>query len=197
MDEAALITGMPEIRLATPVTLPVGGSGGGMPPFVYTFSSLGITDCLIMLRMDAGAGGAILKVFACDLDRQIPGWEGATGTYIKRWFPIGLTMFGVYPQQTAAQQVFISYVAVPIPTGPTYTGNETVPFRTEYNEAFEEYAAHVCRLKESGPDFQESIPELQNFQDRMVQLTKWSARTGLSRFTKLGRQAKVNNIELK
>jgi len=193
MNEAALITAMPEIRVATPVTLNVGGLGGGLPPFVYAPPD----DCVILLRIDAPGGGAVNKVFVCDLDRQIPGWEGKTGTTIKRWFPIGLSMFGVYPTLTAEQQVFMSYVAVPVPTGPPYSGTEVSPFRQEYNEAFEEYAAHVCRLKESGPDFQESIPELQNFQDRMVSLTKFVARTGLTRFTKMGRQAKINNIEMK
>ena len=147
--------------------------------------------------MDMAGGGAIKKLFAVDLDRNNPFWESDSGTVIKRWFPIGMTYFGVYPTLTYPQQVTVTVVGWPIPTGQPYTGNEVSPFREEYNDAFHEYAAHVCRLKESGPDFQESIPQYQAWQDKMVELTKFAARRGLTRFYRLGRQAKVNDVVLK
>jgi hypothetical protein len=151
----------------------------------------------MLIRLDAVGGSAIKKLFAVDLDRDNPGWEFDLGTTVKRWFPIGMTLFGVYPTLTQPQQVQVTVVGFPIPTGQPYSGAEISPFRQEYNDAFHEYAHHVCRLKESGPDFQESLPAYQAWVDKLVELTRFAARRGLTRFYRLGRQAKINDVVLK
>jgi hypothetical protein len=189
MNEAALITGDPEQR-ALATTLVPGGTVSGAPPFVYAMPSTAI----LLVRMDAVGSGTIKKVFACDLDRNNPGWEGETGDVIKRWFPIGLTMFGIWPALIAPVMVNLTVLSFPITTNAPYTGAEVSPFREEYTDAFSEYAAHIARLKEGGVDFQESIPQYQSFQDKMVSLTKFAARRGLSRFTRIVRQTKVNDV---
>lgn len=192
MNEASLITGDPEL-LSLNVTLNPGGFSSNFPPFVYQIPQTAI----LLVRMDAVGQGAIKKVFACDLDRNTPGWEGQTGLMIKRWFPIGMTMFGVWPTLVAPQIVNMTLLSFPVTVSPPYTGTEQSPFREEYNDAFSEYAAHICRLKEGGVDFQESIPQYQSYLDKMVSLTKFAARRGLSRFTRIGRQVKVNDVVLK
>jgi hypothetical protein len=108
-----------------------------------------------------------------------------------------MTMFGIYPQLTAPQQIGITYVGYPATDAYPYSGSDVSPFREEYNDGFTEYAAHVCRLKEGGADFQESIAQYQSFQDKMISLTKFAARRGISRFTKIGRQVKVNDVAVK
>jgi hypothetical protein len=195
MNEAALITGEPELRTSNVVLQP-GGNVPGFPPFVYSLSAL-FPPALILIRVDAVGGGTVKKLFAVDLDRDNPTWESDTGMFIKRWFPLGMTFFGVYPMLTVPQQVQVTVLGFPIPTGQPYSGAEVSPFRQEYNDAFHEYAHHVCRLKESGPDFQESLPAYQAWVDKMVQLTKFAARRGLTRFYRLGRQVKINEVVLK
>lgn len=193
MNEAALITGDPEVRPTTPITLTPGGIGNGFPPFVYAMPP----TSLLIVRIDSTAGTAISKVLACDLDRNVPGWEGQTGPAIKRWFPVGMGLFGVWPALTAPQQVMMTVLGFPVPVNSSLYPTTLSPFRDEYNDGFTEYAAHICRLKEGGVDFQESIPQFQSFQDKMVSLTKFAVRRGISRFTKLGRQTKINDVVVK
>lgn len=192
MNEASILAGDPEVRSAL-ITLGPGNTAPGMPLFVYAMPAAS----LLIVRLDTVGGGAIKKVFVRDLDRHYPGWESDSGPVIRRWFPVGMTLFGVYPTLQADQQVLMTTIGFAMPNGQPYSGSEIIPFREEYLDGFQEYAAHVCRLKEAGPDFQESIPSLQAFQDKMVQLTKFAARRGISRFTKLGRQAQVNNVAVK
>lgn len=195
MDEAALITGEPELRTVN-VTLQPGGNVIGLPPFIYSLPAL-FPQALLLIRIDSTDGSAIKKVFAVDLDRDDPAWESDSGWVIKRWFPIGMTLFGVYPALRRPQDVQVSFLGYPIPTGYPYSGAEVSPFREEYNDSFHEYAEHICRLKESGQDFQESIPAYQMWVDKMVQLTRFAARRGLTRFYRLGRQTKVSDVVLK
>jgi hypothetical protein len=191
MNEASLITGDPEVRPTIAVTLNPGGIGGGFPPFVYAMPA----NALMLVRIDATNGGAIKKVLACDLDRNNPGWEGQTGPLINRWFPIGMKMFGVWPALTAAQQVLMTFVGFP-ETFP-YNTSQVSPFREEFNDAFPAYAAHICRLKESTVEFQQSLAEFQSFQDKMMSLTKFAARRGITRFTQTGRVSKINDVVMK
>jgi hypothetical protein len=193
MNEAALITGDPEVRPNAFLTLQVGGNVPGMPPFCYAMPA----DAFLLVRIDAVGQGSIKKVLVGDLDRLQPGWEGQSDRQIKRWFPIGMTMFGVWPQLTGPQQVRITYVGFPTTDAYPYSGTDVSPFREEYNDGFVEYAAHICRLKESGVDFQESIAQYQSYLDKMVSLTKFAARRGISRFTRIGRQTKLNEIAVK
>lgn len=193
MNEAALITGDPEVRPGVVTTLQVGGGVAGYPPFIYPMP----TDALLIVRLDSTTSGAIKKITTCDLDRLYPGWEGQTGSTIKRWFPVGMSLFGVWPQLTVPQQIRLTYVGFPVTDSYPYSSTDVSPFREEYNDGFTEYAAHVCRLKESGPDFQQSIPQYQSFLDKMTSLTKFAARRGISRFTKIGRQANINDVMLK
>lgn len=193
MNEAALITGDPEVRPGVFTNLQVGGGIAGMPPYVYPLPA----NALLLVRIDAVGQGAVKKITASDLDRLYPGWEGQSNPTFKRWFPIGMTMFGIWPQLTAPQQVLLTYVGFPATDSYPYSGSDVSPFREEYNDGFTEYAAHICRLKESGADFQESIPQYQSFLDKMMSLTKFAARRGITRFTRLGRQVKVNDVVMK
>jgi hypothetical protein len=84
-------------------------------------------------------------------------WENDTAAVPSRWFPVGFTLFGVHPAPTVPIQVQLTIIPYPTTDAWPYTGTETVQFHSEFFDALEMYAAHYLRIKETGPEFQESI----------------------------------------
>jgi hypothetical protein len=193
MNEAALITGEPEIRYSdslttsSQLTLPANQT-------VMTFS--GDVPLFGMMRLESS--GQVKKTTVWDMDRMLPGWENDTGDVPDFWFPIGLTQFGIHPQLVAPVTVIVSGIAEPIPTPRPYTGAESVDYQEEYREAFVDYAAHICGLKEGTKEFQDSIKVFDRFVSRMSELSKFASRKGSLRFSRtMGAPASTTPVEIR
>jgi hypothetical protein len=179
MNEAALLTGVVQVAQSAPLVLPINTNYVAMP-----------AGAVAMLRITGPS--AVQKTEIFTLDQMMPGWELAGGAdadppiqQIQYWFPVGLDMFGIYPQLTAEQKVLITYLAYPVAESPSaYTGNETVPFQQEFQDGLESYAAHILRLKESGQEFQASQIVYQEFLDTMRALNVFQARHDSLVFTR-------------
>lgn len=81
-----------------------------------------------------------------------PDWTADRANVPARWFPLGLTWFGVHPAPLAAIQVVVAGVSNPFTDAWPPTGAEKSPFNDEFNQALELYATAYCRLKEIGDD---------------------------------------------
>jgi hypothetical protein len=191
LSEAAVITGEPEVLITPAYTITPGQTWQAMP------------SNLIAVSRIEGPVGAIRKTSVKDLDfLQGKGWEndtdvslGAQGV-LRFWFPIGLDQFGVYPVLETPVNVVIMGVGLPVAECRPYTGNETVQFQAEYNEAFVRYAASVLRLKEGGPDFTQGLEDYNYFLTKMGELSGFGMRKNLMRFTRaVGHQAEVTRQE--
>jgi hypothetical protein len=185
MNELCLITGEPEIKRAALFTLAINTT-------LFTIPDGGI----VLLRMEGP--GAIRKTNTFELDATRRGWLGETGPLVKRWFPFGIGQFGIYPKLTAPQDVSLSFVQIPVTTGPTYTGAEAVPFREEFREGLIDYAEHGLRLKEGGQDFLDSMLAYDRFLERASELTKLGQRLGKLKFSRMaGAPAPVTDVVTK
>jgi hypothetical protein len=185
MNEATMITGEPEIRQLLPFTLAANTTLFTVP-----------APLVALLRIQAP--NWVEKTTLWDLDRMSPGWESDVGAVPDYWFPYGLTQFGIHPQLSQSTQVFLTGIALPIPTGAPYTGTELVPFQSEYSDGFEDYAAHICTLKEGGEEFKQSLKVYGRYLDSMAQLSNFSYRKGSLRFSRVvGAPASVSPVEKK
>lgn len=173
MNEAMLLTGEPQIRPSSVTSLTQNSNLQPLP-----------AGALAVIRVEGLNSVAIRKFYTCDLDRQYPAWENDTATSISAWFPVGLTQWGVYPKLTVPQQVIVTYIGFPVTAPLPYTGAENVPYQEEYCEGFVDYAAHVCRLKESGSEFQESMAEYDRFLGKMQDMTSFAKRKDRLRYTR-------------
>ena len=192
MNAACLITGDPQIRANVIYNIPANANPVGFVPLSMP------ADALALLRVDGGGGVTIDKVFVWDLDRHFPGWETVAGTQIQYWFPFGLTGWGVYPVPSAGQQVILSYIQFPVSTARPYTGAEVIPFQDEYDQAFEDYAAAIARLKEGGAEFDQATILMQRFLTQMEALSNFAYRKGSLRFTaSAGAQSRVSQVAVR
>lgn len=177
MNEATLITGEPQVRAKAAFDIPAST--------VFTPLTMP-SDAIALLRVEGANSLPTKKCWIWDLDKQFPGWETMVGDKPRFWFPFGLTQFGIFPCLKADVQVVLNYVQIPVNTPPIYTGAEVIPFQSEYIEGFEEYAAHILRLKEGSPDFDQSMPEYQKFLSAMEELSSFAYRKNSLRFTRTG-----------
>lgn len=145
--------------------------------------------------------GRLRKSSLFDLDYVQSGsgsdWENDTAPTPIRWFPAGLTMFGIYPALSSPISVTASGIAYPIGQPWPYDGSQLVPFHDEFFEALELYASHYARIKETGVEFEESLQWLQQYLDLAKRITtiedrrdpilfsrSWGGRTGLDSIQK-------------
>jgi hypothetical protein len=192
MNEAALLTGEPEIRYTTnqaaaggPLVLPAGQNVVQLNQNVPLFG---------MMRLESS--GTVKKTTVWDMDRFLPGWENDTGDLPDFWFPIGLTLFGIHPQLNAPVNVIVSGIAEPITSPRPYTGAESVDYQEEYRDALVDYAAHIAGLKEGTKEFMDSIKVYDRFISRMQELSKFATRKGSLRFSRtMGVQGSTTPVE--
>lgn len=185
MNEATMITGEPQMRQGNPFTLTANTTIFQIP-----------STMVALLRIQAP--NWVEKTSLWDLDRITPGWESDVGDTIDSWFPIGMTQFGIHPQLTQDTQVFLTGVRIPITSPQPYTGAEVIPFQLEYTDDFEDYAAHICGLKEGGEEFKQSSKLYDRFLAGMVEMSNFAYRKGSLRFTRgVGAPAAVTPVEKK
>jgi hypothetical protein len=178
MNIATLITGDPQVlsnSLAATLTIP---SGGAFLPVALP------SGVVVVTRMTLPSGAPLQKVWIQDLDRNYPGWEIVTAATPQFWFPVGLGKVGVYPTPTAPINLGYSYVTAPVTTGRPYSGTETIPFQSEFNDAFQDYAAGIARFKEAGPEFQQAFALLNRFMTQMTDMSNFAYRKGSLRFSR-------------
>jgi hypothetical protein len=142
-----------------------GGYGGNLVP----------TGTLGVIRMKAP--WPIRKTTLNGLDAMFPNWQQADPSdQIISWFPLGLSGFGIYPQTIDQIQVTVDVIASPVNEFRPYTGNETIPFQTEFNDAFSQYAATMLRMKEGGEDAEEADSVYQQYLGKMKALSLFQSR---------------------
>lgn len=186
MNEAALITGEPEVAQTTTLfTLAANTTLFTVPPAF-----------IALLRIQTP--NWLPKTSLWDLDRQTPGWESDYGPVPDSWFPYGLTQFGIHPQLSQSVQVFLTGILLPVSSARPYTGAEVVPYQEEYFDGLEDYAAHICALKEGGEEFKSSAKLYDRFLATMTELSNFSYRKGSLRFTRtVGAPSAVTPVEQK
>lgn len=192
MMAATLITGDPQIRATSVTTIPWNIAPTGFTPLPMP------ADALALLRVDGAGGLSIDKCLVWDLDRHYPGWEVQIGPQAQYWFPFGLTQFGIYPSLTQSQQVLLTYIQTPVTVNRPYTGNEAIPFASEFVEAFEGYASAMASFKEGSPEFDQAQQRLQVFLSRMEELSNFAYRRGSLRFSRsMGVQSRISEVVAK
>lgn len=128
-----------------------------------------------------GPASKLWKYTLRDMDYTQSWWDSkweldvadvSKGQFSRAWFPIGFTLFGVYPQASLPITVTLTGIAVPVNSAWPYTGNELIPFHDEFFNALEEYAAHYLRFKEGGNEFSESFKLLKSYIASMKRMTE-------------------------
>lgn len=184
--ETMLLTAEPQLRTSE-LTITAGETFQELPAGV-----------MAIVRLE-GARGEIKKDFFHVLDRMNPKWQQEEGDNLKLWMPLGLgPYFAVYPKLREPLKVIANCVSFPVTDIRPYDGEEPIFYQTEYHGALEDYATHMCRLKEGGAEFQQSIPQYDNFLRAIGQMASFGDRKSIDRFSRsAGVVAKVNDVETK
>lgn len=187
MCEASLITGEPEVREGVPITIVHGQTLQTMPPGAFA-----------ILRMELG-GLQLRRVSVFDLDMDNNQWQNDLPANVPNdWFPLGLTQWGVHPQLIADVQAIVTVVQFPVTTAPPFTGQEPVPFQSEFNLGLEEYVSCWSRLKEGSAELDAGMSGYELFLDIMAEMSNFALRKGSLRFSKVaGGVSEVNPVQKK
>jgi hypothetical protein len=105
-----------------------------------------------------------------------PDWEQDVGPSILKWFPLGLTKFGVWPCVPEPQTVLLAGIASPITDNWPYSGSEAVNFQDSFFASLEKYAASYLRFKENGAEFSEGIKLYQEYVHDAQRMTALQTR---------------------
>jgi hypothetical protein len=191
-NDLLLLVGRPTQTVSMPFNLTPNSVWQTVPKGVFLISDI------------QGPQAPLHKYTLSSYDYEQPGsigsdWENDTSpSGPTSWAPVGMTMFVVHPACTSPQTVLISGLAYPVAeTNFPYSGSETVPFHDEADVWLEMYAAHILRLKESGPEFQESLvlyqgylqgakrlTELENRKDPLIFAPPYGAPVGVNSHTR-------------
>lgn len=171
MFEAALITGVVQLSNVT-VTLAADTTFFSLQNNV----SIGIPKGVIgAIRLKAPY--PIRKTTLKKMDDMIPAWQqAAPGTQLISWFPLGVSMFGIYPQLNAEATVTMDFIYSPCNEYRPYTGNETLPFQTEFTDFIAQYGATMLRMKEGGAEAEEAETVYKEYLGNMRQLSAFQTR---------------------
>jgi len=202
LNEACLITGEPQVRQSTVFTLAAATTFFNVP-----------SNCVALLRMEGP--GHVHKTDWWTMDKMNPGWQGATGYGLgpygigpyggtvrgdipQFWGAFGLSQFFIYPALRAPVNVILTFVGLPITTGPPYTGSEPVDLQEELRESLVDYAVHTASLKEATTEFYDSIRVYDRFLQKMQEFSWFAERKAKLRFSRsLGSTAHGNPTEVK
>lgn len=175
ISELMLIVGRPTIQFNTKVTLEANTVWQPMPA-----NMLAITN----IRTDKySLWNTTLRTLDYLQGSWSSAWESDTAPAPLRWAPLGFNYFVVHPAPETPITVYVAGVTNPITGAWPPTGAETVPFHDEFFEALEMYAAHYCRIKDMGADFQEGMMLYQTFLTLAQRLTTIEDRRDAWLFT--------------
>lgn len=188
MYEASLISGLVQQNDVT-VTLPANTTYFNL----QNNTSIGIPKGVVAaLRMRAPY--PIRKVTLKSLDDMIPTWQqsGPSDT-TTAWFPLGTSMFGIYPQLADPAEVVMDFLISPVNEYRPYNGSETIPFQVEFSDLISKYAAANLRAKESGAESEEAAIVYEQYLGRIKALSAFSGRLDSLVFSaSTGAEAQVN-----
>jgi len=188
-NDLLMLIGRPTQTVAVPFTLVPNTPWQSPPSGVFLIT--GITGQQSQLR----------KVNLYDMDFNQSSWgsdwqsdTSASGPV--RWGNLGFNWFFVHPAPTTPQSVLLDAIQYPVPvSGYPYTGATTVPFHDETFQWLEMYASHMCRMKESGQDFQESLSLYKGYLEGAKRLTELEDKKDTLIFSPaFGPPAGVNSI---
>jgi hypothetical protein len=169
MFEAALITGVVQLS-SKQVTL-----AADTTYFSMQYGTNVPKGILGALRMRAPY--SIRKTTLNGLDSMIPNWQQADpGSQIRSWFPLGVSMFGIFPQLAAEANVVMDFIVSPVNEARPYSGAETIPFQTEFIDFLNQYAAAMLRAKEGGAEAEEAETVYKQYLGKMKQLSAFQGR---------------------
>lgn len=163
MFEATLLTGVVQVSNRI-VTLPAGVTYFTIPK-----------GMIATLRLRAPY--PIRKATMKGLDDMIPNWQNVDPSdQIQCWFPLGVSMFGIFPQLSAESDVTMDFIQSPVNQARPYSGAIAIPFQTEFNDAFGEYTAAMLRAKEGGAEAEEASVVYQEYLANMKALSSFQSR---------------------
>jgi hypothetical protein len=120
---------------------------------------------------------SIRKTSLAALDQMVPDWQQQSpGTQIRAWFPLGVSGFGVFPQMIAETSVVMDWIVSPVNEARPYTGNETIPFQTEFADLVAMYAAASLRMKEGGSEAEGAATVLNEYLGKVKVLSLFQGR---------------------
>jgi hypothetical protein len=164
INDLLLLVGRPTNTVNLPVTLLPNTIWQPMPPGMFC-----ITDI-------QGPGSAAWKMTMFDMDYTQSSWQSSwendLSDSFQRWFPVGLTSFGIHPAVSVPQPVTITGIQLVTTEAWPYDGTVVFPFHDEFIAAVEKYAASYCRLKEGGNEFFESLALYQEYLGDAERLTE-------------------------
>ena len=148
-NDLLLLVGRPTQVVNTPLTLTPNSVWQTMPKGYFALTDI------------QGAGSPLYKMSLWEMDYLQTSW-GSTWTQDTdlvpvRWCPIGFNLFVVHPAPAYPVTVNVTAIQYPATDVWPYSGAETVPFEDNFFELIEIYAAHYCRIKEMGAEFQEGM----------------------------------------
>lgn len=185
MFEAALVTGVVQlssvqVTLAADTTyFNIQSGGGGYGSGGYGQGGYGgqLTPRGILAPIRLWAPYPIRKCTLKGMDDMIPAWQqAAPAAQLISWFPIGVSMFGIYPQLNADTQVVMDFIVSPVNKTRPYNGTETIPFQTEFADAFSKYGAALLRTKEGGAEAEEAETVYKAYLDGIKSLSAFQGR---------------------
>ena len=171
MYEAAMVTGVVQ-QSSVAVTLAAEQTYFSIQNNV----AIGIPKGVIAaLRMRAP--WQIRKTTLKGLDDYDPRWSiQPPAQQITAWFPLGTSMFGIYPQLAYESVVTMDFLISPVNEYRPYTGTESVPFQQEFADLVSQYAAAMLRSKEGGAEAEEADVVFQEFMRNMKVLSAFQTR---------------------
>ena len=187
MCDLLLLVGRPNITATIPFTCAANTVWQAIPKGVFLISGI------------QGQAGRLRKVSLFEMDYTQASWgsdwENDLAGFPVRWFPVGLTRFGIYPAVSTPITLTLTGIAYPVTTPWPYDGSQLVPYHDEFFQALEMYASHYCRIKETGLEFEESLVLFQQYMKLAERMTEIEDKRDPLLFSKVwGGPAGLNSI---
>lgn len=136
----------------------------------------------------------VRKTTLKSLDDLNPNWQqAAPAAQIQAWFPVGVNLFGIYPQLSVDTEVVMDFLASPVNKYRPYDGTETSPFQHEFNDLITKYSATMLRAKEGGAEAEEADVVYREYMETLKDLSLFQQRVDSLVFSRaLGAKVGVN-----
>ena len=192
--EAALITGVVQTAQVS-ITLPASTTYFSLQASATGFqSAAALFEKGILAPIRLRQAWPIRKTSLKALDDMYPAWQKADpSTQLIAWGPLGVSGFFIYPQLSVDSMVTMDFITCPINTYRPYTGNENLPFQSEFTDAFSKFAASMLRMKEGGAESEEAATVQESYLSDIKALSLFQNRLdGLILSAAYGGRGQVN-----
>lgn len=132
---------------------------------------------LIPTRVALG-GRYLTRASLRKLGHAEPTWMRDTTSTVKHpvrdWAPVGVASFAIFPAEaTAGKTITVTGVAEPVPLTEL---THALQYPSEFADALEDYAAHVCAMKGGGVVSKAAMVAYQGFLGRMNELRRYKGK---------------------